>query len=153
MKPKPPTVIIMKPQAANRCLSILLILSFFSVFISFAQHQEEYGFSCGTEADPDSLVYDLFYGNNQKLIDIILEENISIPEGYFEYLGIEQPIEKSKSAALPGKKYVPIKLYSRQDLKNTEYNINTTEYSTGIYMITLVSTTGNTLTKRLIIKK
>lgn len=73
--------------------------------------QEKSDFSCGTVSAPGSYLYDISYGNNQKLLDIIAEENIPVPEGYYEYLGIENPVEKSRAAAEPGKVYIPIKLW------------------------------------------
>ena len=59
-------------------------------------------------------------------MDVILEENIAVPEGYYEYLGIESPVEKNRAAAEPGKKYVPIKLWVYRDNDGTG-NINTTQ--------------------------
>src|SRR5690554_5075388 len=117
----------MKQQATSNKqhhLSISFIFFLFLIFTSFAQHQEEYELSCGTEVNPDDLVYDVSYGNNQKLLDIILEENIAVPEGYYEYLGIENPVERYRAAAEPGKKYVPIKLWVYRNNDGTG-NINT----------------------------
>ncbi|MEX0996968.1 MAG: T9SS type A sorting domain-containing protein [Flavobacteriaceae bacterium] len=112
------------PPPRNIVLLLVLFLSL-SPFSGQAQSQED-SYQCGTKADSDSYLYDFTYANNDKLIDIILEENISVPEGYFEYLGIENPHDISRAAAEPGKTYIPIKLWVYRN-NNGSGNINTSQ--------------------------
>jgi len=106
---------------------ILFLVLFISLlpFTGSAQTQVD-SYQCGTISDPDSYLFDFTYANNDKLIDIILEENISIPEGYFEYLGVENPIDKSRAMAKPLKTYIPIKLWVYRN-NNGSGNINTSQ--------------------------
>lgn len=51
-----------------------------------AQVEEEYFEECGTVVDPDNLKYDEFIGNNQALVDILLEHGVAINENYLDNL-------------------------------------------------------------------
>jgi hypothetical protein len=74
------------------------------------QSQENHN-QCGTVTDPDSYLQDFSYANNEKLIEIILQENIPVPDGYFGYLGIEESVDINRVAAQSGKTYIPVKLW------------------------------------------
>lgn len=91
----------------------------------YTQSQENHN-QCGTVADPDSYLQDFSYANNEKLIEIIQQENIPVPEGYYEYLGIEEPVGKNRAVAQSGKTYIPVKLWVYRNNNGTG-NINTTE--------------------------
>jgi hypothetical protein len=91
----------------------------------YTQSQENHN-QCGTVADPDSYLQDFSYANNEKLIEIILQENIPVPDGYFGYLGIEESVDINRVAAQSGKTYIPVKLWVYRNNNGTG-NINTTE--------------------------
>src|SRR5690606_30546174 len=50
------------------------------------EDSDEHLDSCGTIVDPDTYKFDEFYGNNQALVDILLEHNVAISENYLENL-------------------------------------------------------------------
>lgn len=107
----------------RHCIIILAgVFLFLFPFNGNTQSHKDY-FECGTETDPDSYLKDFSYGNNDKLTDIIIQENIPIPEGYFKYLGIEKPEDLYRSIE-PKKTYIPIKLWVYRDDYGTG-NINT----------------------------
>ena len=101
---------------------------------------------CGTVADPDSYLYDFTFGNNDKLIDIIMYPN---------------PAENRVTVIIPSDDLYNLSViningqavHSQNNHKEVEYTINTATFNSGIYFVRLTSSAGTTLTKRLIIKK
>ena len=90
-------------------------------------------------------------GENNKVTQIPVQDFVLYPN----------PATNSVTAIIPNNDIYSLSihnvkgqlLYKQQNLKNIEYIIDTATYSAGIYIINLTSATGNTLTKRLIIKK
>lgn len=61
-----------------------LVFVFIFPLITFSQSEENN--ICGTQAMPDGYKYDKFFGDNQKLVDILLENNVDIDKNYLEQL-------------------------------------------------------------------
>lgn len=91
-------------------------------------------------------------GEDNKVLEIVeLHDIIMYPN----------PSENSVTLIIPGNDTYTVSLinvngqivYSQNNLKEINHTIDTSIYNSGIYFVNLTSTTGQTVTKRLIIKK
>lgn len=60
-----------------------------------AQEKPDF-FSCGTEIDEDAYMADIFYGDNQKNVDLLIDHGVEIDIDYLKLL------EDAKNIAEPG---------------------------------------------------
>lgn len=74
------------------------LLYFLIPLIAFSQIKENN--SCGTETMPDSYIFDKFYGDNQKLVNILLQNNVNIDENYLQQLETMETLPTMNSKML-----------------------------------------------------
>lgn len=65
----------------------ILLLCFVSM-VGVAQEKDR-NMTCGSITEPNAYQNDMFYGDNQKLVDLLIEEGIDIPKDYLNKL--EEP--------------------------------------------------------------
>jgi|GEM_PF-3527446 len=68
-----------------KILGVFLVLLFIGSGQLKAQEKSE-AYSCGTQADPKAYTTDFFYGDNQKLVDLLIDHNVDIDKDYLNQL-------------------------------------------------------------------
>jgi len=109
---------------------VLFTFLIFTPVILFSQTDEEdsdeYFNDCGTIVDPDSYKFDEFFGNNQKLVDILLDHGVDIDENYLENLENygEMTTMSQRGFEQSNMYYIPIKAWVyRNDNGSGNYTI------------------------------
>lgn len=129
----------------KKLLFVALALFYVALYPQYSGEDRPAAFDCGTVIDPNTYLVDPFYGNNQALVDILLDHNVAISETYLQDLenGDEMPFMVEERTTKEQVYHIPIKVWIYRRSNGTG-NFSTSNIYTMIENVnnTFASNTG-----------